>query len=136
MVKRLEFNLSGFLEAFHSEGLLELFHSQRVGKGLVKRPRGKTGKSQRAEAVKALKIAELSQVENIQRSGLGWVRLGWVGLRSRLGIEIGIRKSNTSRLTNLPRRIFFRLSTVLIEQYRRPLIYELLKVEKFLLQPY
>lgn len=58
------------LDAFQAEGGVELLHSQFVGKELVKRLRGKPGKTQGAEAVKALKAAGLSQAEAAEKLGL------------------------------------------------------------------
>ncbi|MDR6925937.1 helix-turn-helix domain-containing protein [Pseudomonas sp. BE134] len=58
------------LDAFQAEGGLELLRGQLVGKELVKRPRGKPGNTQGAEAVKALKAAGFSQAEAAEKLGL------------------------------------------------------------------
>ncbi|WP_339100199.1 helix-turn-helix domain-containing protein [Pseudomonas atacamensis] len=58
------------LEEFRLEGGEELLLSQFADKELVKRPRGKPGNSEGAQAVKALKAAGLSQAEAAERLGL------------------------------------------------------------------
>lgn len=58
------------LDAFQAEERLELLRSQLVGKELVKRPKGKPGNTESAEAVKALKEAGFSQAEAAERLGL------------------------------------------------------------------
>lgn len=58
------------LDSFWHEGGEELLRRQFVGKDLVKRPRGKPGNAEGAEAVKALKAAGFSQAEAAERLGL------------------------------------------------------------------
>ena len=58
------------LDSFKAEGGEELVRSQFMGKELKKRPAGKPGNTENANAVRELKALGLSQAEVARRLGL------------------------------------------------------------------